>query len=250
MSTMNDGNASRRHTIADAAAARPSNVSPSVITGRPQKTAMIVAQRIVNEIQVNKLGAGAKLPSEGVMVMKPGPGGGPVVRRPDASHLGSTLVLLLQFSAAPFRVIAEARAAVEPMIAYLAAQRITDEDLGRLARSVEVMQCNIDDRAIFIEENKQFHDIIAWSSDNALFGYLVDSILGILDGTLLGIDYPPHRRKAVVAAHRNILGALDARDPAAAEQSMAKHIEAYIKYAEKKYPDILDQAISWDQVSS
>ena len=61
---MNDGNASRRHTIADAAAARPSNVSPSVITGRPQKTAMIVAQRIVNEIQVNKLGAGAKLPSD------------------------------------------------------------------------------------------------------------------------------------------------------------------------------------------
>jgi GntR family transcriptional regulator, transcriptional repressor for pyruvate dehydrogenase complex len=274
MSAMNDGEISRRRTLADAAAARPGNVGPSLITGRPQKTAMIVAQRIVNEIQMNKLGAGAKLPSErvmleeyavgrgtlrealrflefqGVVVMKPGPGGGPVVRRPDASHLGSTLVLLLQFSAAPFRVIAEARAAVEPMIAYLAAQRITDEDLERLARSVEVMQGNIDDRAIFIEENKQFHDIIAWSSDNALFGYLVDSILGILDGTLLGIDYPPYRRKAVVAAHRNILGALDARDPEAAEQSMAKHIEAYIKYAEKKYPDILDQAISWDQVSS
>jgi DNA-binding FadR family transcriptional regulator len=111
------------------------------------------------------------------------------------------------------------------------------------------MQANPENRAVFLEENERFHDLIAWSSDNALFGYLVDSMLGILDGTVLGIDYPPHRRKAIVIAHQEILRTLQARDPDAAQESMRHHIQEYVKYAEKKYPDILDQKISWDQIS-
>ena len=240
---------------------------------RPQKTAMLVAQRIVSEIAADGLGPGSMLPSErvmlekysvgrgtlrealrflefqGVVAMKPGPGGGPVVRQPDASHLGNTIVLLLQFSATPFRAIAEARVALEPMIAYLAAQHITDDALEQLRQSIEIMQANLENRTVFLEENKRFHDVIAWSSDNALFGYLVDSMLGILDGTVLGIDYPPHRRKAIVVAHQQILGTLQLKDPDAAEDSMRSHIREYVKYAEKKYPDILDQTISWDQFS-
>jgi GntR family transcriptional regulator, transcriptional repressor for pyruvate dehydrogenase complex len=256
-------------TLAQTQSAPPANLSKD----RPQKTAMIIAQRIVSEITADGLVPGSMLPPErvmledygvgrgtlrealrflefqGVVAMKPGPGGGPVVRQPDASYLGNTLVLLLQFSAAPFRAIAEARVAVEPMIAYLAAHHITDEALERLARSVEIMQANLVNRTVFLKENERFHDVIAWSSNNALFGYLVDSMLGILDGTVLGIDYPLHRRKAIVLAHQQILATLQARDPEAAEESMRAHIQAYVKYAEKKYPDILDQKISWDQIS-
>ena len=94
-------------------------------------------------------------------------------------------MLLLQFSAAPFRTIAEARVALEPMIAYLAAQHITDEALEQLARSVEIMQANLENRTVFLEENERFHDVIAWSSNNALFGYLV----GTGDRVLLARGY-------------------------------------------------------------
>ena len=142
--------------LARAHSAPPAHLSKD----RPQKTAMIIAQRIVSEITAEGLGPGSMLPSErvmlenygvgrgtlrealrflefqGVVAMKPGPGGGPVDRQPDASYLGNTIVLLLQFSATPFRAIAEARVALEPMIAYLAAQHITDEALERLARSI------------------------------------------------------------------------------------------------------------------
>lgn len=270
---MNARQASRASVSAPSLARTQSAPPAHLSKDRPQKTAMIVAQRIVSEITADGLGPGSMLPSErvmleeysvgrgtlrealrflefqGVVAMKPGPGGGPVVRQPDASHLGNTIVLLLQFSAAPFRTIAEARVALEPMIAYLAAQHITDEALEQLARSVEIMQANLENRTVFLEENERFHDVIAWSSNNALFGYLVDSMLGILDGTVLGIDYPPHRRKAIVVAHQQILGTLQARDPEAAQESMRSHIQAYVNYAEKKYPDILDQTISWDQIS-
>ena len=71
---------------------------------------------------------------QGVILLKPGPRGGPVLQNPDAAHLGSTLVLLMQLQAAPFRNIAEVRTALEPMISSLAATRMTDESLTDLAR--------------------------------------------------------------------------------------------------------------------
>lgn len=89
---------------------------------RPMKTAMLVAQRIVADINERGNVVGDRLPPErlmlekydvgrgtlreslrflelqGVITLKPGPGGGPVVVQPDASSLATSLALLLQFS--------------------------------------------------------------------------------------------------------------------------------------------------------
>ena len=44
---------------------------------------------------------------QGVIVLRPGRGGGPVVARPDSRHLASTLALLMQFGQTPFASILE-----------------------------------------------------------------------------------------------------------------------------------------------
>jgi GntR family transcriptional repressor for pyruvate dehydrogenase complex len=231
---------------------------------------MLVAQRIVRDIVRSNMSPGELLPPErvmlenydtgrgtlrealrllefqGVISLKPGPGGGPVLMSPPASHLASTLMLLMQLNHAPYRAIVEVRNAVEPMISQLAAQHMTDDQLGELADTVEAMRGDLNDRDLFLEANKNFHDIIAWSSGNVLFAYLVDSLLGILDGTVIGIDYPRHRRTAILKAHEEIYEALSQRDPDASEQRMREHIEAYTRYAAKKFPEVLGQTITWD----
>ncbi len=184
---------------------------------------------------------------QGVIALKPGPRGGPVLQSPDASHLASTVVLLMQLKAAPFRTIVEVRTAMEPMISSLAAQRMTDESLVDLYGTIEQMREEIDDQHSFLDANKRFHDIIAWSSGNTLFGYIIDSLLGIMDGALIGIDYPPHRRAAILKAHEEIYEALKAHDPKLSEERMREHIEAYERYAERKYPQVLKQTIPWEQ---
>ena len=94
---------------------------------RPPKAALLVAQRIVQDARAR--GPEARRPAapertmlekyqtgrgtlrealrllefQGVISLKPGPRGGPVLLDPDASHLASTLVLLMQLKAAPFR---------------------------------------------------------------------------------------------------------------------------------------------------
>jgi DNA-binding FadR family transcriptional regulator len=240
---------------------------------RPPKAAMLVAQRIMRDVIVGRLKAGNLLQPErtmlekyqtgrgtlrealrllefqGVISLKPGPRGGPVLQNPDASHLASTLVLLLQLKEAPFRSIVEVRSAMEPMISKLAAERMSDESLAELGGTIDQMREHLDDQDLFLEANKRFHDIIAWSSGNPLFGYIVDSLLGIMDGTVIGINYPGPRREAILTAHDQIYRALKARDPVASEARMREHIDAYVEYAEKKYPEVLDQVIRWDRMT-
>lgn len=238
---------------------------------RPPKAAMLVAQRIVRDIVRGGLKPGDLLPPErtmlesyetgrgtlrealrllefqGVLALKPGPRGGPVVLDPDASYLASSVVLLMQLKQAPFRSIVEVRSALEPMISSLAATRIDDESVAELLGTIEAMRENLADQQIFLEANKRFHDIIAWSSGNALFGYIIESLLGIMDGTVIGIDYPSPRRAAILKAHEAIYEAIEARDASASEKLMRKHIDEYTRYAMRKFPEVLDEVIQWDR---
>ncbi len=133
------------------------------------------------------------------------------------------------------------------MTSGLAAVRMSDEDLGALEENVLQMRDEIDDQRSFLDSNKRFHDIIAWSSGNALFGYIVDSLLGIMDGSAIGVDYPPHRRTAILAAHVEIFEALKSRDPEASTDRMRRHIEEYVRYTERNFPHVLDEVIPWEQ---
>jgi DNA-binding FadR family transcriptional regulator len=98
---------------------------------------------------------------------------------------------------------------------------------------------------VFLEENKRFHDLIARGSGNAMFGHLIEALLGILDGSAIGIDYPENRRTAVHKAHLRIYEALESRNPADSAAAMAEHIDEYVRYAEKKFPDVLRAPIVW-----
>ena len=241
------------------------------VVARPKKTALILAQRIVRDIHRQRLQPGDMLPAErmmmeqydagrgtlreslrylelqGLLSFKPGPGGGPVVEKPGADSLSATLALLLQFDRAPYRVIAEARSAFEPLMAALAAQRITPERMVELEKSVTDMEDGIEDIAIYLESNENFHDTIAWASGNSLFGFLIDVMVGSMDlsGAAQGIQYSIRQRHAVLRAHTGILEAIRAGDAELAESSMRVHIDEYVTHAEKKYPEAMERLITW-----
>jgi GntR family transcriptional regulator, transcriptional repressor for pyruvate dehydrogenase complex len=238
---------------------------------KPQKTALLLAQRIVRHVDHNNLGPGDKLPPErimmetyeagrgtlreslrflelqGVLSFKPGPGGGPVIEKPNASNLATTLTLLLQFDHAPYRVVAEARQAFEPLMAQLAAERIKAEELTELKQSLIDMEADIHDVDVYLESNRRFHEIIAWASRNSLFGFLIDVMVGGMDisGSTQGIEYPVRRRNAVLAAHRKIYEAIRNGNAEQAGDTMRSHVAEYAIYAERKYPAALDRPIKW-----
>ena len=146
---------------------------------RPPKAAMLVAQRIVRDIGRAGLRPGDLLPPEramletyetgrgtlrealrllefqGVIALKPGPGGGPILMNPAAAHLASTLQLLMQLNQAPYRTLIEARAVLEPVLSRLAAERIDAAALAELAGSLARMREHIDDRDSFRDSSRR-----------------------------------------------------------------------------------------------
>lgn len=237
---------------------------------RPQKTALIVAKRMVDDIYRDGKAVGDRLPPEkvmletyqvgrgtlrealrylelqGILTLKPGPGGGPIIESPDASHLANSLLLLLQFTDAPFSMIVEAREDLEPIMARHAAARMTADSLSELESSVEQMRSNLTDRDVFLATNKSFHEVIAWASGNSMYGFLIDALVGIVDGTQMGVDYPTDRRKAIVIAHEKILKALQAHDGDGSQHAMAEHMREFVKYMQRRYSTVLDQTVTWD----
>ncbi len=240
---------------------------------RSRKTALIVAQRIVDEITAQQLPPGSMLPSEkdmlaryevgrgtlreslrflemnGVVTIKPGPGGGPAVNDPDSRDLAGSLGLFLQLHGTPFRSIVEVRQTMEPAIAALAATKVQQAHLDRLLASVEAMEEHLEDEDSFLAENERFHELVAWASGNPMFALLIASLHWITDGAFLGVDYPERRRAAVVAAHRRIYEALASRDPDRARETMYEHVGEFARYLERYYPAVFDSPMRWADIA-
>ena len=239
---------------------------------KPKKTATLLAQRIVGEIADGNLAPGTPLQSEkdmleryqlargtlrealrfleiqGVISIKTGPGGGPIVAEPGSRHLASNLAMVLQLEGAPFAAVLDARTTLEPTLAARAAENITEEQLEELRASMDRMSEHIDDPGIFLDENENFHAIIAQASNNAVFSNVMAALHWIIDGTRLGVEYETRQRKSVLKQHQNIYDRIAAGDAEGSAAAMASHIGDFAKFLAKRYPAVVDAPIRWDQI--
>ena len=240
---------------------------------RRPKIAMAVAQQIVEEISRNQSPPGTKLLGEkdmltlygvgrgtlrealrflemnGVLTVKPGPGGGPVVAEPDAHDLAGTLGLFLELNGTSFGAILEVRVVLEPAIAGMAAKSASKEVVAQIRASVDRMEANLEDLDVFLEENERFHHHVGEGSANPVFMLLIGSLDRITDGSRLGISVPIERRRAVLKAHRDIANAIEKSDVEAATASMAKHVGAFRRYTLENYPGAIDALLRWGDIA-
>ncbi|UGQ11596.1 FCD domain-containing protein [Yinghuangia sp. ASG 101] len=236
---------------------------------RPQKTALLVAQRIVADINERGNTAGDRLPPErtmveeyevgrgtlreslrylefqGVIKLRPGPSGGPIVQQPDGSALAGSLSLLLQFHKASFQDIVESRSALEPAMARLAAERMTDDEIAELGRILDDERETVKEQAQFLRQTRRFHVTLAQGSRNALFSMLFAALNDILDGASMGVDYSLRQRKATTDIHAGIREAIIARDADLAERLMTQHMDALTQYTQKHYAESMAQPVVW-----
>lgn len=185
---------------------------------------------------------------QGVVSIKTGPGGGPVVARPESRHFASTIAMMLQLTYTSFSSVLEARGILEPALARKAAERIEEGELEQLHASLAAMREHIDDVDFFLAENERFHAIVAHAAGNEVFALVISSLNWICDGTALGVEYPIKSREAVCREHGRIVQAISLRDPDRAEAAMAVHIGDFATYLERKFPHVVDAPLRWDQV--
>lgn len=183
----------------------------------------------------------------GLVVIRTGPGGGPTVRRPTNGEFAEQLALMLQFQQLTLQDVSDARLALEPMMARLAAERITAEQLADLRDSIEIMARSYNDPQEFWTQNARFHSAVAEAGDSRVISMIVDALKFIGDGASSGVPYGRAEFEEVVNAHTKVVDMLEAGDVEGAASAMHHHLDAGRRYILKNSPVALKTRILWPE---
>lgn len=120
--------------------------------------------------------------------------------------------------------VLEARRILETQVAQLAGRVANDDDLGLLAKTIELQRKHADDHDRMLQLDKRFHLEIARASHNPT---LLEFVRVILRRIALATDMSPRLpgdSKTEIQLHELTLDALRSRDPAEIDDAMDKHM--------------------------
>ena len=174
------------------------------------------------------------LEAQGLVRTRAGRYGGSVVSRPTDALLASHINLFAKGRSVPLGALVEARQALEPMVAYLAARNRSDEDLASLvAISARLDAAAHSDVPRFLEENAHWHSALAVASHNDLLRAFTASISGLmLEASRIENFASEDVRTLVTLAHHRILQAIKDGNADAARRRAERDVQAYAKHLE------------------
>jgi GntR family transcriptional repressor for pyruvate dehydrogenase complex len=237
---------------------------------RNGKLSEAVAKRIVDDIAEQHLEPGAKLPSErvmlerfgvsrgtlrealrilevhGLLVIRSGPRGGPIVAEMTASDFSKACSL--HFNAAGMTVseLWRARSELEPMLARLAATNESAEVRDRLDELVEAArEAHIEDSGTYIRVSAAFHTVIADCSGNPVLSLFVRSLAEMATQVESGAVFPGEEHGRVTQDHIAIAEAIRAADAAEAQRLMAIHMNEIVSTHTRRYPGLLNNVLPY-----
>jgi len=229
-----------------------------------------IAQQVMRDIHRRKLAPGTMLPSEtamverfgvgrasvrealrileinGLITIKTGPGGGPIVATPDSRDFGQMSTLHYQALGATFRELLDSRVALEPMLAARAASREGPE-AGLLVREAleHGRQHTLSDDEEYAVAHSDFHTAVFEASGNPVLALTANALKDIWTVRVTAVLFPPEMRPGIDAAHAEIAKAIERHETRKAERLMREHMEYYQQYCELRYPARLDDTVDW-----
>ncbi|MGC5051728.1 FadR/GntR family transcriptional regulator [Micromonospora sp. DT48] len=237
---------------------------------RAAKMSELVARQILADIVEQGLSAGAALPTEAQMVqgygvsrgtlrealriletsglvrVRPGRGGGPVVGSVDPHTFGRTMALFMQMGRTRFGELVEARVIMEPLMARLAAER---RDAGRLRELAESMREHRSleerDEASYLAVMQRFHGVLAGLSGNGVLDLFGRALKEIYTERVVAAERRPERWEEVRREHEAVAAAIVAGDGAEAERLMREHMVALAAHLERDYAGVQDEVVGW-----
>lgn len=243
------------------------------VARQPRRTAKlseIVAREIVHDIAARGLAPHTMLPSESVMLeqygvgraslrealrvlevqglisIKPGPGGGPMVSGVDSRHFGKMTTLYLHLAGATFGDVLQARMVMEPVMVRLAAERRQPEHLEQLDAFVGSPQPSPHVLpSSHLAVSTEFHGMVSGMSGNPVLDLFAQAIRSVYAERQHGLTYPEDARERVAAEHVAIAEAIRDGEAASAEELMRAHMEEFAHFSAERYPGMLEEPVDW-----
>jgi GntR family transcriptional repressor for pyruvate dehydrogenase complex len=238
-------------------------------TRRVMKTSELIARDIILDIAESGLKAGDSLLPEasmlkhyevgraslrealrllevqGLMHIRTGAKGGPVVGAASAEHLARMLTLYFGLAGATYEDLCDVIVIVYPRIAEVAARRkLTKANIQSLKSSLE-LTCGAPNPRLRAETFKDFHTLLSELSGNAVWSLITDAIgLVFADHIVANTD---SRGFFTTSAddHTEIAEAVLRGNAVLAGERMLAHTHRMIAFYRGQNPRIFSQLIEW-----
>jgi DNA-binding FadR family transcriptional regulator len=231
--------------------------------------AEVVARALLRHIESEGLEAGQSLPNErdalewlgvsrgslreglrlleahGVVTVRSGPGGGPVVREADPESFASSTTLLLEFLRVRFGEVIDARIAFEPQIAEAAAACRSDRQLAELMHAVGEMRALTSNPGQFQGPYNSFHRTLAESTGNGVVRVVGVTFRKVWDVMHAEVNYTRQALVETSLAHRLLADAIVNQDRDAARAASKAHLVEYKKWLVSNQPELLRRRVEW-----
>jgi DNA-binding FadR family transcriptional regulator len=232
---------------------------------RTVKASERVAQDIVRDIVSRGLGTGDRLPLEAAMVeeygvsrtslrealrllemqglisLKPGPGGGPVVGTVEPSHLARTAALYFHLGAATYSDLMQTQVLMESSCARLAAMNPAREAFMApwLTQELPV------ETMAYRDQTTGFHGAVYQATENPVLSLLTQAVTHtVTQHVLLTMD-PVELRGQIVDEHAALARVIASGDSYAAERAMADHFEHQHEHLRRRSPGRVEENVQW-----
>jgi GntR family transcriptional regulator, transcriptional repressor for pyruvate dehydrogenase complex len=237
---------------------------------RAEKLSELIARQVLHDIGDQQLPPGTQLPAEsamcerfdvgkasvreamrileinGLISIRTGSGGGPVVGSSDGRGYGSMSTLHFQAIGATLRDLLDARLILEPALAAQAAARPGPEAGATLRAFLESsLLVPRSDAERFAAKHSDFHGALCAASGNPILALIAGALRDIWSVRVEAVMLPEDRRQGVEVDHRLVTEAVENHDVEATERHMREHLEHYRDYCEQNYSHILGDIVEW-----
>src|SRR5262249_16655563 len=147
---------------------------------------------------------------------------------------------------ATFRELLEARLVLEPVMARLAAEKLTPESAERLRDTTQLGRDALDATLeVFSAATAAFHTVVAGTSGNRVLDPY-SSALGAIERDSVAATFTERpERELTQHVHEQIAEAVLSGDGDRAEDLSRRHIQALVHHWEATRPRFLDEGIQW-----
>ncbi len=161
------------------------------------------------------------LEAQGLLVRKVGGG---TYKADDEHYKLSQLMSLLRTEAKDINEPLEVRKLMDPQIVMLAAQRATKKDIEAMRDCLRRQAEKIEAGELIVEEDSEFHLLIAQAAKNGIIVKLVEAIHDLTWETREKSIMAEQGGKRSLEGHYPILEAIENNDPDAAYEAMTRHV--------------------------
>lgn len=237
---------------------------------RPGKVSEWLAQEIVADIADQRLQPGTPLLSEtetieryqvsrgsvreafrllenlGVIAIRTGPGGGPVLAQVTANQFARTFTFYLQLLGVRVSDIVEARALLDPLLLRIATERADTrlrESLGQLVDGTEPVP--VANSTAWSDHAVSFHGALVRATGNPVLDLFAGALQVLFTERAQVDDYDDNDRVALTEQHRAIAQAVLDGDADAAETLMRDHMVGVLDDVKRQRPNVLDEIVDW-----